>query len=528
MEKRTETRTIPPLPELVQALLEPRAYLEKPQRIELEQTQMSFVFIGDDYVYKVKKPVNLGYLDYTTLEKRHFYCQREVELNRRLCPDVYLCVVPITRGKGGIVIGGQGKAIEYAVKMHHLPRQAMMDVMLINNKVSVEMVANVAKKLADFHHHAETNATISTFGNLDTITQNTEENFSQAEKYIGITIPPDRYQRIKNYTHSFIADNAALFQQRVAEGRIRDCHGDLHSAHICFTNGICIYDCIEFNDRFRYCDVASEVAFLAMDLDHYGRADLAHSFVDTYVAQSQDRELLNLLDFYKCYRAYVRGKVESFKLDDPHISEVDKRQASETASSYFDLADSYTRAKPLLIITTGLVGTGKTTLAHALAKRLGLVTISSDVIRKRLAGIPLAEHRFEPFNSGIYSVTFSRKTYDKMFDEAERFLNKKGSVILDASFLTRAERLKAKELAEKMGADFFILECTLNEADVKKRLAQRLEKGSISDGRWEIYQRQKNKFELVMELPPANHIIIDTSQAEEQAIKQVMAALNKG
>jgi len=332
---------MPKLPELVEALLKPKAYPETPQQVEMVQTQMSFVFLTDNYVYKVKKPVNLGYLDYTTLDKRQFYCQREVELNRRLCPDVYLGIVPITRDKGDIFIDGQGEVMEYAVRMRRLPQEAMMDVLLANNQVSPEMVASVAQRLAEFHQKAETNASISTFGDLNTIVQNTEENFTQTEKYIGNTIPREKYQHIKAYTDSFIKKNAPLFHKRIAEGRIRDCHGDLHAAHICFANGICIYDCIEFNDRFRYCDVASEVAFLAMDLDHYGRADLSRSFVTAYVNKSQDKELLELLNFYKCYRAYVRGKVESFKLDDPHISKEEKTRVLAVAKSYLELAESY-------------------------------------------------------------------------------------------------------------------------------------------------------------------------------------------
>ena len=333
---------MPQLPELVQALLNPKAYPETPpQRIELAQTQMSFVFLTDDYVYKVKKSVNLGYLDYTTLDRRHFYCQREVELNRRLCPDAYLGVVPITQDKSNIYIEGQGEVIEYAVKMRRLPQQAMMDGLLANNQVSSQMVTSVAQKLAEFHQQAETNANISAFGDLDAITKNTEENFSQTIEYIGRTISQAKYRRIKDYTDSFIEKNTPLFHKRITDGRIRDCHGDLHAAHICFTNGICIYDCIEFNDRFRYCDVASEVAFLAMDLDHYGRADLSQSFVNAYVTQSRDNELLGLLNFYKCYMAYVRGKVESFKLDDPYISEEEKARVLAIARSYFDLAESY-------------------------------------------------------------------------------------------------------------------------------------------------------------------------------------------
>ena len=332
---------MPLLPELVQALLDPKAYPDPLRGVELVQTQMSFVFLAGDYVYKVKKPVNLGYLDYTTLDKRRFYCQREVKLNRRLCPDAYLGVVPIIRHEGSISIEGQGKAIEYAVKMRRLPQEAMLSVLLSEDKVSPPMLTSVAEKLAEFHRQAETSASISAFGRLDTIIENTEENFFQTTKYIGNTIFREKYQRIKAYTNRFIDENAALFDQRIANGRIRDCHGDLHAAHICFGDGICIYDCIEFNDRFRYCDVASEVAFLAMDLDHYGRADLSHHFVAAYVAQSQDKELMTLLNFYSCYRAYVRGKVESFKLDDPHIAEEEKARVLAIARDYFGLAESY-------------------------------------------------------------------------------------------------------------------------------------------------------------------------------------------
>jgi len=332
---------MPQLPKMVEALLDPKAYPDTTQRVGLVQTQMSFVFLTDDYVYKVKKPVDLGYLDYTTLDKRQFYCQREVKLNRRLCPEAYLGIVPITQDKGDTVVDGQGKVIEYAVKMRRLPLEAMMDVLLANNQVSPEMISSVAQKLVEFHQRAETNASISTFGDLDTITQNTEENFTQTEKYIGSTISREKYRHIKDYTSSFIQKNATLFHKRIADGRIRDCHGDLHAAHICFTNGICIYDCIEFNDRFRYCDVASEVAFLAMDLDHYGRADLSHAFVNAYIDMSQDNELLQLLNFYKCYRAYVRGKVESFKLDDPYITKEEKARVLAVTKRYFELAESY-------------------------------------------------------------------------------------------------------------------------------------------------------------------------------------------
>ena len=322
-------------------MLKPETYPHSPKKVELAQTQMSFIFLTGDYVYKVKKPVDLGYLDYTTLEKRRFFCQQEIELNKRLCPEVYLEVVPIVSSRGQIRLGGEGDTIEYAVKMKQLPEERMMDRLLPKDLVTEEMVMRVAEKLAAFHNKARTSPEISAYGKLAAITINTEENFIQTEKYVDISISSMKYNHIKAYTDDFIKTNTSLFNKRIKDGRIRDCHGDLHAAHVCLSNGIYIYDCIEFNDRFRYGDVASEVAFLAMDLDRFKQADLSQAFVNAYARLSQDKELLQLLNFYKCYRAYVRGKVASFMLDDPHISEEEKTSALAAARRYFELAESY-------------------------------------------------------------------------------------------------------------------------------------------------------------------------------------------
>jgi len=329
------------LPETARALMNPRAYPGQPEKIDLMQTQMSFIFLAGDYVYKMKKPVNLGYLDYTTLEQRRFFCQKEVELNQRLCPEAYLEMVSITRRGDRISVKGDGEIIDYAVKMRYLPQEAMLDVLLGKNQVTGEMMRRVAQKVADFHQRAATSAEIGTFGSLEAIKVNTDENFDQTEKYIGNTITRETFDRIKNYTDNFVEKNADLFRRRVSEGKIKDCHGDLHAAHICFCDNICIFDCIEFNDRFRYSDVASEVAFLAMDLDHYGRPDLSQIFIDAYVESSGDREILDLLAFYKCYRAYVRGKVGCFKLDDPYVPSQEKEALLKDTRGYFQLAESY-------------------------------------------------------------------------------------------------------------------------------------------------------------------------------------------
>ncbi len=329
------------LPELIQALLDPKVYPDPPARVELSQTQISYVLLAGEYVYKIKKPVDMGFLNYTTLEKRLFYCRKEVELNRRLCKDTYLGIVPIFLEKGRAVIGGKGKAIEYAVKMRRLPQDKMMDALLPQNKVTPEMVGLVADILAEFHKKADTSKEITREGGIEAVIKNTSENFEQTEKYFGIIIAPETYEHIKSYTENFIKNNRLLFLKRMAEGKVRDCHGDLHANHICFFNGICIYDCIEFIDRLRYTDVAADIAFLAMDLDHFGRADLSKSFVDAYVKKSGDKELLKLLNFYKCYRAYVRGKVGCLGYDDPHISVAEKDKIAANAANYFRQAESY-------------------------------------------------------------------------------------------------------------------------------------------------------------------------------------------
>lgn len=326
------------LSRLVEALSDPGAYDHSPRKVEMTQTQMSLVFLTDDYVYKLKKPVNLGYVDYTTLDKRLYFCNREVDLNRRLCPDVYLGVLSVTRDGNDIAINGTGETIDYAVKMRRLPADAMMDSLLARDSVTLEMVDRVAEKVADFHRRADV---ISGFGDSVTITTNTEENFSQTEEYIGRTISPEQYRRIMEYTRSFVKGNSSLFEKRIAEGKVRDCHGDLHAAHICFVDSVCIYDCIEFNDRFRYCDVAAEVSFLAMDIDRYGKPELSSAFVDSYIEKSGDRQLLQLLGFYKGYFACVRGKVEGFKLNDPLISDEEKAKTLTVARKYFELAESY-------------------------------------------------------------------------------------------------------------------------------------------------------------------------------------------
>ena len=320
--------------------MKPDAYDEDPGNIELVQTHISAVFLTRKFVYKVKKAVNFGFLDFTTLEKRRFFCEKELELNRRLCRDMYLEVVPINK-TDVIKIKGEGETVEYAVKMKRMPQEKIMSKLLEENKVDDKLVDRIAKIIAEFHAKAETNRRISEFGSLAAIGTNWKENFEQTTEFIGKTISKEDFDLIRTRINTFTKRNAALFEKRMKDGRIRDCHGDIHSGNIFVADRIYIFDAIEFNERFRYSDVASDTAFLAMDLDYKRRVDLSNFLVEKYVEYSGDQELTKLLPFYKCYRACVRGKVTSFKLNDPNISSQDKSAATKEAKAYFKLAAVY-------------------------------------------------------------------------------------------------------------------------------------------------------------------------------------------
>ena len=328
--------------QVVEALLTPRAYPEDPGKIELIQTHISFVFLTENFVYKVKKAVNFGFLDFSTLEKRRFFCEKELELNRRLCPEIYLEVVSINKSDI-IKIKGTGEAVEYALKMKRLPQEKIMTTLLKENKVDKRTIDQLSKIIAQFHSSAQTNNEINQYGSLKIIKINWDENFSQTQKYVNQTIQEAEYQFIQNKVNRFIDVSKALFESRVKNNKVRDCHGDLHSGNIFITDKICIFDAIEFNDRFRYSDVASDVAFLAMDLDFQKRPDLSGYFIERYIAYSKDPQLTQVLAFYKCYRAYVRGKVISFKLDDPQVSSGEKAAATKEAQAYFKLAADYAK-----------------------------------------------------------------------------------------------------------------------------------------------------------------------------------------
>ena len=328
--------------QVVDALLKSEAYEEEPGHVEMVQTHISYVFLTRNFVYKVKKSVNFGFLDFTTLEKRRFFCEKELELNRRLCGDMYLEVVPINKSKT-IQIKGQGETVEYALKMKRMPQEKIMTTLLEEKRVDDILIGQIAKIIAEFHAKAETNKRISDIGSLATVKTNWDENFEQTKEFIDKTVSAADFELMRKKIGTFMDENKALFDKRVFEGRVRDCHGDIHSGNIFVTDRIYIFDAIEFNERFRYSDVAADMAFLAMDLDFKNRTDLSNIFVKKYVEYSGDQELMKLLPFYKCYRAYVRGKVVGFKIKDPCVCNKEKKEATEQAKEYLKLAADYAK-----------------------------------------------------------------------------------------------------------------------------------------------------------------------------------------
>lgn len=329
------------LPEFVQALLKPTLYPHPVDQVDLVQTHISYVFLAGDYVYKFKKPMNFGFLDFSDLEKRRINCQRELELNKRLCPDIYLELVTIGQDDGVYALNSCAEPIEYGVKMVRMPEERMMRNLIDDGKLGSAQLRQLVQTLIPFYQAADGGEEIRSFGTAKAVAVNVLENFEQTASFIDQgALTQAQFDTISNYARKMLADEA-LFQKRVDGGFIRDCHGDLYSANICLADKPYIYDCIEFNERFRYCDIASDVAFLAMDLDFHGLTELSADFIEEFCASSQDSGLMTMLDFYKCYRAYVRGKIGLFTAADPNVDQELQAKCVAESARYFELACQY-------------------------------------------------------------------------------------------------------------------------------------------------------------------------------------------
>jgi hypothetical protein len=514
---------------LRQALDSPAIYPDPTSTVEIRETHISLVALTDQHVYKIKKPVDLGFLDFSTLAQRRFFCEQELRLNRRLSHGVYLDVVPIHQDQNGYTFDDRGAVVEYALHMRRLSDNCSLEALLQRGQATEAMMVALAHRLAAFHQAHPLPANTEAHGTLADVQRDWQENFAQTADCIDHTLSQNTYASIQHAVNTFMSRHASWFAQRVADGRIRDCHGDLRAEHIYLEQGQTqIIDCIEFNQRFRYIDVASEIAFLAMDLARLGAPDLGHAFVRAYGDASQDTYLYRLLDFYCCYRAYVRGKVTSMRLR--NVGAAAHGRLQQQAETYFTHAWRYaTRLmQPLLLLTTGLIASGKSAVAEAIAEVLDLAVYSSDRIRKELAGVePTASLRAD-YGQGMYSDAARQRTYEAMADLARNALLQGRSVCLDATFAKRVERQRIAALAQEVGARVCLIECLAPESVIRERLRQRAQAPDvISDAREDILAPSRQAYEPVQAPESTCHVALDTTQCLEHCVRQALATIQR-
>ncbi len=510
----------------VKEMLRPGLYGRGVKKVRMLQTHTSWVFLTGRHAYKVKKPVNFGFLDYTDLSARKFFCTEEFRLNCRLSPDIYLEVLPITETRGRLHLGGKGKPIDYCLKMVELPQESIMTEQLRRGHVTYQHIDTIAAIIARFHEHAERGREITRYGSSEIIRLNWDENFAQTMEFRGTTITYPAFDLIKAAVEKFILRWRTRFRRRREAGYVRKCHGDLHSRNIFVDDEVHIFDCIEFNPRFSCSDTASEIAFMVMDLDYAGRRDLAGFFVERYVAESGDVGLLRLLDFYKCYRAYVRGKVTSFNLNDAGISKADKATARKTAQRYFKLSERYARLltpDPRIVVMLGLPGTGKSYIAERLAERIDAYHLMSDSIRKQLAGVPVKMLHRSGTEQGLYTRTLGIKTYRELLRRARMFASAGHRVIVDATFLHPDSRAEARATAKKLGVPLLFVHADCPEKTIKTRMRRRAHRTTFSDADLKIYRAMKQRFD-----PPETGpglVRIDTRQPVSRSLNEIERAL---
>jgi len=514
--------------------------------------------LAGERAYKLKKANDFGFFDYSTPALRRQFCEQEVLLNSRLAPQVYQGVAPVLASPGTIFRFGptfspghvpapeteieDGQVIDYAVVMQRLPEEATLASRVAAGTATPELLAAVAGPIARFHTSVPTTKYISDFGSLRVIRGNWEENFEQMRPYIGRALDQETFDRLSLYIHEFLTGYAELFHTRVREGHIRDCHGDLRLQHVYILDrtgepAIYVVDCIEFNERFRYSDVAAEVAFLTMELDAAERPDLSRAFVDAYVRLAGDQAIYELLPFYACYRACVRGKVLSFQLDQPEVPARQRELVRKEAGALFALAAGYAGGptRPTLLLVGGLMGTGKSTLAGRLHAETGWALISSDATRKHLAGVDPATPQPSAFSEGLYSPAWSARVYQAMLNQVSTLLASGRSVILDATFARRAYRHAAAQEAAMYGANLVFIECHAPRELTLQRLASRWQArlaqqpglaSMASDARPELYDAQAEVWQpfYADEEPGAEHLVVSTASPLD--LTQILNALS--
>jgi aminoglycoside phosphotransferase family enzyme/predicted kinase len=522
------------LPRLIEALSDPAAYPYPVGAVEVRQTHISAVFLAGPYAYKVKKPVNLGFLDFSTLERRRHFCEEEVRLNRRLAPQVYLGVVPVVHAGQGLQFEGEGEAVEWAVKMRRLPDEATLQKRLLRGEVGVELVEALASRIASFHREAEANERIAAFGRFEAVARIVLGIFAQAVPQVGTTVSRAVFGRVKSLAEEALGRLRPLIEARAARGMPRDCHGDLHLDHVYYFPDqrppaeLVIIDCIEFNERFRFIDPVADMAFPAMDLAFHGRRDLARTFADAYFRATGDEEGRALLPLYTAYRATVRGMVEGLELAEKEVPETERAAALGRARAHWLLALTELEEpgrKPCLLLVMGLPGTGKSRLARGLAESAGFSVVRSDVVRKELAGLPGQGQTPPELRESLYTHAWNERTYAECLNRAGRLLFEGRRVLVDATFREEQKRQTFLKAAAQWGVPSGILLCRADPETVRKRLENR--ERDASDADWSVYLQFAASWEEIGTLSGESLHPISTEGSPEQALSRALEALRQ-
>ena len=497
--------------------------------IELIETHISWVVLTGDYAYKIKKPVNFGFLDFSTLEKRKKYCEQELYLNRRLAPDIYLDVVSISGSVENPIISDEKKAFEYAVKMRQFPQSAQLDNMLQAGELRNEHIDAIAQMVAEFHKNTVVANDNVDYGEPEKLFKPVKENFELIFERINASLKTSDYEakldELKKWSESEFVRLKSIFTQRKREGFIRECHGDMHLRNLVWLDGKALaFDCIEFNANLRWIDVISEIAFLMMDLQDRGQEQLANRFINAYLEITGDYDGLSVLPFYLCYRAMVRAKVDALRIeqlsDDPNTTELAEFE------SYIELALRYTKVKaPKLIIMRGLSASGKSTVSQQIIENTGAIRIRSDVERKRLFDISLDKKAKMPnaVDEGIYSSESSEQTYGKLLELASAIINAGNTVLVDAAFLKHEQRKPFEKLAISRGVTFIIIEVTASFDVLRQRIMAR--KNDVSDADISVLEHQIFQWKPLDDNESMSAISVNTENPLD--IKSLLAGINK-
>lgn len=499
----------------------------------LIETHISRVFLIGEHVFKLKKPVDFGFLDFTTLELRRRACEAELALNRRLAEGIYLGLVVVTRSANGRhEVGGKGEVVDYAVHMKRLPDEQRADQLLRQGAFGRGEVDRVAQRLADFHAAVGAEIENRHFGSVETVRANVAENFAQTRHAIEHYLDASQAAELEAFQNRFLRERAELFTRRMAEGRVRDGHGDLRLEHVYLIGEtVAIIDCIEFNERFRFADVCADVAFLSMDLAEHGRVDLAERLLAQYALLANDYGLYALVDFYQSYRAHVRAKVAGFQALSEDVDAATRTRCEAEARRHYLLALSAAKrpfTRTALILVAGVIASGKSSVAEALSADLALPVIVADRVRKARAGVAPESPLGGPAFAAHYSNEATRAVYEDLRAGAETVLGSGRSVILDASFRSRSERSAIRDLARRMGAAFVLIECRASREVCLERLRKRADAPSISDGRAEIFDAFAHSFEPIDEIETAEHLTVDTTLHLAENVKRLRPFLPIG